>query len=308
MKKTQTMFDYFMFAYMYQLEHLLQTKEQEILSIKFNLDEANTDRHLKEFIKNVIKSECSSLNMDFIAKELELVKDTESAFFNIEDLSKITINDVLLPEEITPEIKKELIKGKKSTYTNPDLLLVFKENNVIIYKSIELKSTTKNEIPGSSVQQINPDEWVIFVQHKKQSAIITTGKYIYSINSKLPFPDRSPRPKVAFSELRDWNTKHRTMSTTTLRYDLDSKEYNSRCEIVTDWHEKLCEDWINVLTTIPTKSSPWFHKVLRKFILHFLSTYEQLSPDEKNTLKKNIYNTISKEKDMDEIDEKDIAE
>mgnify|MGYP003330257066 CR=1 FL=1 len=52
--------------------------------------------------------------------------------------------------------------------------LVFKKK---VYEKIELKSTKDNAIPGSSVQQINPDEWVIFVKHTRFS-IITGGGII----------------------------------------------------------------------------------------------------------------------------------
>lgn len=305
--------DYFMLVYMYQLEQLLQTKENKMLKIKFNLDEANTDRPLKEFIRNVIQEECLSLSMDLIPENLELIKDKISTSFKIEELLNITINRVLLPDEITPEIKEALIKektallkGRKTKYTNPDLLLEFKENDLTIYKSIELKSTDDDEIHGSSIQQVNPEEWAIFVQHKKkkgrESILITTGKYVYAINSKLSFPDRSPRPKVAFNELKNWNMHNRTVDSSTLTYNLNSQEYNSRCELISDWHQILCNEWMKAVTTFPSQSPKWFHKVLRKFILQFLTMYEQLSDEKKELLKKEIQNTILQENAIDTPD------
>ena len=57
-------------------------------------------------------------------------------------LMKIKINRVLLPEEITEDIKKWIKESKNAIYTNPDLCLEIIDSEKIYYETIELKSTT----------------------------------------------------------------------------------------------------------------------------------------------------------------------
>ena len=47
----------FMQVYMYELEQFLSTKKEELKTVSFQSDEANTDRPLKEFLKSVIQRE-----------------------------------------------------------------------------------------------------------------------------------------------------------------------------------------------------------------------------------------------------------
>ena len=52
----------FMRLYMYELEIWLNEHKQELLSISFQSDEANTDRPLKEFLKSAIEQHCNCLS------------------------------------------------------------------------------------------------------------------------------------------------------------------------------------------------------------------------------------------------------
>ena len=52
----------FMRLYMYELEIWLNEHKQELLSISFQSDEANTDRPLKEFLKTAIEQNCNCLS------------------------------------------------------------------------------------------------------------------------------------------------------------------------------------------------------------------------------------------------------
>ena len=90
---------------------------------------------------------------------------------NIEDLKRYKISNVFLPEHLNTEQKKEISTLKKSVYTSPDLYLEITDGINIYFESVELKSTKDNNIPGSSVQQISPFEWVIFIKRDNEKVL-----------------------------------------------------------------------------------------------------------------------------------------
>ena len=152
----------------------------------------------------------------------------------------------------------------------------------------------KNDsIPGSSVQQITPDEWVIFIKHTNKTVEVTTGQYFYAINSKMQFPDRSPRPQVSFDELRNWNSRCRKVEGKSVAYRSigdESEQYG----LLTDWQGVLAKRWTDIVfDTRPHSSEPWFNNNLRKFILKFLEKYDSLSDIEKKRYKE-ILSQITK--------------
>lgn len=195
----------FMFAYMYELELSLNDSKTSLLDVSFQSDEANTDRPLKVFIKEFIENSFNKLPQSKLETQLNLNLSSYKENFHYKYFSNISITKVFLPDELSIEHKEQIAENKSSVYTNPDLFFKISDGTNTTYRSIELKSTKNNAIPGSSIQQIDADEWVIFVKHNKNSIELTTGQYIHSINSKLQFPDRSPRPQVAFNELTSWN-------------------------------------------------------------------------------------------------------
>ena len=110
---------------------------------------------------------------------------------------------------------------------------------------------------------------------------ITTGQYIHSINSKLQFPDRSPRPQVAFNELTSWNASNRSLDNTTLNYTINSNDEKLKYDLISDWQYYLADRWIEVLFSSSIKNNePWYNNNLRKFIVKFLEKYDNLTPDE----------------------------
>lgn len=285
---------FIMHLYMYELEQYLLTKKQEILDISFQSDEANTDRPLKEYLKNLIESEFNSIP-----------NTSNITFVNIENIEhkcskdNFKILNVLLPDEINDTIKNFIKESKKSSvYTHPDICLKISYNNSIYYETIELKSTKNNSIPGSSVQQIIPNEWVIFIKHSDSKIDIVTGKYINSINSKLQFPDRSPRPQVSFKELKDWNLKNRKVLNSVIFY-YEDKTIKDKHSLIKDWQAVLSERWIDILLNSTTikNNEPWFNNNLRKFIIRFLNYYDLLSKDNQEKLKNNISNLIKEDTD-----------
>ncbi|TWT10976.1 hypothetical protein [Streptococcus sp. sy004] len=280
----------FMRVYMFALEKHLQSKKEEIAEIPFQSDEANTDRPLKEYLKQEIESNFSSIPETF---DIATVT-TNTNNYNVKSLKNISINSVLLPDEISDEVKQNIKEKKQSIYTNPDLCFELNINNSIEYIPIELKSTKKNTIPGSSVQQIDPNEWVIFI--KRSSTInITTGQYINAITTKIPFPDRSPRPEVSFDSLCNWNKKHRIVSNDNLRFNQDN-DLISKQSIIYDWQSFLSNNWIDILFTSSRvkDNEPWFNNNLRKFILLFLDKYESLSKEQQSNFKNKVKNLIKK--------------
>ena len=283
----------FMFAYMYELEIALRTQKDNLATVSFQSDEANTDRPLKLFLKDFIEKKFNSLpsyKTDF--KFNITINDTIESF-SYRDFNNIKIKKALSPEEISSELKSKIAENKSSVYTNPDLLLEISDGSNSTHCSIELKSTKNNSIPGSSIQQINPTEWVIFIKHTSKDIDITTGQYIHSINSKLQFPDRSPRPQVAFNELTSWNASNRSLDNTTLNYTINSNDEKLKYDLISDWQYYLADRWIEVLFSSSIKNNePWYNNNLRKFIVKFLEKYDNLTPDEKEDFKTKVKSLI----------------
>lgn len=279
----------FMRLYMYELEMWLSDHKKELQSISFQSDEANTDRPLKEYMKKAIETQCNHIMQ---------LKETKSLIINgtnyeVSDTVKnASINSVLLPEEISAELKHELQSRKEAVFTRPDICLGIRINDSLEYETVELKSTKNDSIPGSSVQQITPDEWVIFIKHTSNTVEVTTGQYFCAINSKMQFPDRSPRPQVSFSELLNWNNNYRHDNGDTIEYQLVGDEAKKKA-LLTDWQGVLAKRWTDIVfDRKPHKSEPWFNNNLRKFILEFLEKYDSMPEIEKQRYKSYLKSQI----------------
>jgi hypothetical protein len=283
----------FMQVYMYELERFLYTKKDELKAVSFQSDEANTDRPLKEFLKKTIEDEFNRIPLNTQIKDVVF---NDSIDIDIEDLKQIKIERVLLPEDITDEIKSIVSATKNAVYTNPDMCLeIFVEGNKE-YETIELKSTKQDSIPGSSIQQVLPEEWVIFIKHSSKQIEIATGQYIHAINSKMQFPDRSPRPQVSFKEMQLWNQHNRVINYAHLIYKKDNDE-KSKYDLIKDWQGVLSDRWVDMLfnTTSVKDKEPWFNNNLRKFIIEFLERYEKLDEKGKEEFKTKIKSLIKDE-------------
>jgi hypothetical protein len=158
---------------------------------------------------------------------------------------------------------------------------------------VELKSTKDNNIPGSSVQQVSPFEWVIFVKRDKDSVFVTTGFYINSITEKLPFPDRSPRPQIGFKTLVEWNEKYRKESNKILSVENVTEINRDKIKLLTDWQDYLATEWLEIIKSETTKNNEkWFNNALRKFAVKFLDYTENLTGAEKQKLKDTLNGLI----------------
>ncbi len=280
----------FMHIYMCELEMYLKSHSEELLEISFQSDEANTDRPLKEYLKKTIEQKCNHIEA---FSNVSTVSFTTYCYEIDDNIRNICIQQVLLPEELTDDIKTNLKPRKKGVFTNPDLCLVLNIEDTIVYQTIELKSTKSDSIPGSSVQQISPFEWVIFIQHNARNIDVTTRQYMNAVNTKMQFPDRSPRPQVSFSELKNWNQQNRIINPNDIYFD--SSENKDKQRLLEDWQGVLAERWKDILFTFDiSKKEPWFNNNLRKFILEFLAVYDEFDDVKKEEYKALIASLIKK--------------
>ncbi|MBT4732817.1 hypothetical protein HOB87_12740 [Candidatus Woesearchaeota archaeon] len=287
--------NYFLLVYFYTIECDLNHIDNELKEIKFQSEEANTDEYLKIYFQKYISKNNNILNSNI--EELELLIESKKITINVSDLSDYKITKVLLPSQITKEIKEEIVRGKEtgSIYTKPDLILEISERENVYYQTLELKSTKGNQIPGSSVQQVTPFEWVVFVKRNENDVKISTGFYINSITESLPFPDRSPRPQIGFETLLKWNKKFRVTNGKKLSIKSDDSLNASKIKLIKDWQDFLAEEWLKiVISKDELRKEKWFNNAIRKFAVKFLEYTSSLSEEDKKSLKTQLNSFIKK--------------
>lgn len=274
--------DCFLLLFFYELENDLNYSENALSEVKFQSEEANTDEYLKLFFKEYIEKNNKIKRTDI--KEVSFFIDNKDVTFNTKELNSFYIDEVLLPEELSEEQKLTISGEKHSNYTNPDLYLVISNGNVNYYESIELKSTKNNQIPGSSVQQVSPYEWVIFVK-REEKPIVSIGHYINTITNKLRFPDRSPRPQIGFKNLQKYNESSRLINGQALVIQTQSETNDEKLELLSDWQNYLTNEWMEIIDSNTVKGSEkWFNNAIRKFSIKLLSHSEGLSEEERRIL------------------------
>lgn len=281
MNTTQNLLNSFLIVYFYKIENELNTTKNGLETIKFQSEEANTDEHLKKYFQEYLLKH-NDLS-DVKLKKLAIKIDAEEHTIDIENLQSYNIKNVLLPEQLSTEQKKSITESKKSVYTSPDLYLEITDGTNIYFESVELKSTKDNNIPGSSVQQVSPFEWVIFVKRDNDKVLVTTGFYINSITEKLPFPDRSPRPQIGFKTLLDWNKKYRKVKNDVLTIENITEINNDKIKLLTDWQDFLATEWLEIIKSEESRNSEkWFNNAIRKFALKFLDYTNSLTETDKD--------------------------
>ena len=279
----------FLFVYFFQLESELNKDCKGLNLLKFQSEEANTDEEVKVFFKDYISSNPTIKEGEI--KELQIIRDYAYEEHKIDELMQFRITQVLLPNELSNAMKSEIASSKKSVYTNPDLYLQISHcENQVEYISIELKTTKNNQIPGSSIQQVSPFEWVIFIKHSDNDEVdVTCGFYINSITAKLPFPDRSPRPTIAFNNLKMWNTINRNVSNGTLIYRINDNEEQNKARILDNWEQVLCDEWMQTINKEPRNGEKWFNNTIRMYTLQLLTKIK-----EKPQLRDSLIEKLSK--------------
>ncbi|MBN2824707.1 MAG: hypothetical protein JXQ76_05245 [Campylobacterales bacterium] len=278
----------FMQLYLYQIETFLNTLPNELENIKFQSQEANTDEYVKKYFQDYLLKH-NGLKSDFFIKELVYSEQSIS----IEKLYDFKVVDVLLPEQLNEEQKIKILESKSAVYTSPDLFLTITDGVNNYFETIELKSTKDNTVSGSSVQQILPYEWVIFLKRTSNKVIVTTGYYLHTITEKLPFPDRSPRPQIGFKTLQEWNENHRSVVNHQLIIEDTPQKDAIKLKILNDWQDYLASQWIEiVLTSKKNQKEKWFNNAIRKFTLKFIQYSNQLSKEEYERLERNLKKMI----------------
>jgi len=136
---------FFMHAYMYELERFLGTQKDEISKVSLWLDEANADRELKVYFKKLIESVFNKIPSDTDIKGVVIEGIGKC---DIAHLQNIFITRVLLPEDISDQIKGALGRSKGRVYTNPDICLEISIDGKLHYEPVELKTTKKDAIPA----------------------------------------------------------------------------------------------------------------------------------------------------------------
>ena len=282
----------FLSVYFYEIERLLNSNSSELSKIKFQSEEANTDEFAKVFFRDFIRKNNNLANSKISQVNFQDENGTKKIL--ISEINDIVILDVLLPENLTDTQKREIAVAKSSIYTNPDLYLKIRGKDFERFESVELKSTKDNSIPGSSVQQVSPFEWVIFIQRKPDTIKVTTGYYLHSITEKLPFPDRSPRPQVAFNTLAAYNSTNRILNQDILTYTRNAKSEESKAKLLIDWQQFLAEEWFGIITKNDTGrvNEKWFNTTLRKFVIKLLEHVKKLNPKEIDNLIENLKRKI----------------
>ena len=281
--KKPTLLEAFLIIYFNEIEKKLNQSDNKINEIKFQSEEANTDEFLKIFFKEFISLN-NNINETNI-KNLVVKIDNNNYEISTKDVINYRIVEALLPTELTESQKKNILDNKKSVYTNPDLYLKIFDGKDYLYESVELKSTKNNNIPGSSVQQVSPYEWVIFIKRGVNSVKVTTGYYLNSITNKLPFPDRSPRPQIGFNTLENWNSKYRKENNQNLIIKTESEINFEKIKLLEDWQEFLTDEWIEIIKAENIKNNEkWFNNAIRKFSLKLLKLSQSKSEEENQKL------------------------
>jgi hypothetical protein len=288
--------DIFLHIYFYELEIKLKANQHIFNGINFNLAEANIDLPLKFCLKNFIVNHFTTipsenLNHRLIIQEIE---NQKIEIFNYSEYMTIKIVDILIPNVDHIEDYKAITLQEDKRYRDPDLIFLISDESNLRYEKVELKSTKKDVIPGSSIQQIDPLEWMIFFKHQDLVFDISIGKAVNSLNSKVPFPDRSPRPQVSFSDLAQWNRNHRIFQNQELRYIQEKND--QKIEKLVNWQNDLANEWLNSLIKRQSnKKETWFNQTIKIFVFKVLVFYENLTEQEKKSFWEQLKDHQSKD-------------
>lgn len=276
---------FFMNAFMFELEELLNNNLDYFDDVQFQFDEANTDQQIKIKIKEFILNNFKSI------KSVTAIKNNgKKTYISRDDYS---ISNIKVPSELNDDDRNYIRRMRSAVYTNPDLLFFVTDGNDFYRISVEIKSTKNDKIPGSSIQQIDINDWVIFLKHDEKHILeFVTGKYIDSISGTMQFPDRSPRPHVSYNVLKKWNSEYRNYEDGILSFKEDGDKLD-KIQLIDDWQVLLSKRWLDVLKQKRKKNNePWFNNNIRKFSLLLLQYYDSLNIDEKETyidfIKENI--------------------
>lgn len=327
----------FLIIYMYFLEEKLNLQKQDKLrNIKFKSGKQNLDSPLIQRIMEIIEKDNFYSLDTLIEKPINKIKNLQvgnkTKTISLVDFKGWNVQ-ILLGDKKNYSNKQD--KGKKwdghfksanaDFFVPPDLgFIITDAQGNTYYKRVEIKMTKaegKGKIPGSSIQQLSENEWLIFFKYSLESKSkdasskseigniidVTIGYYTDAINWKqdretnkiiVPFPDRSPRPIVSFSRLKKWNEQNRIAIGDTIHYKKNqNKTFQNDENIIKDWKWNLIDRWIEIVLnpekTNYTSKDKWFDVVLKEFIISFLQKYNNLTNDEKEEVERRLKENLN---------------
>lgn len=238
------------------LSQVLKNNIEEFSNIKTKEGELNVDTYLKKKIIKTINSENVFINDNLNGIIFNRIYDNKE-YFDLknkdESISKIT--DLVI---------SYTIDGKK------------------LFSEIEVKKTNKDKIPGSSINQINPNKCIIFFKMGKETKV-EIGYYSQAVSGRVAFPDRAPRPEVSFKVLEESNKEiNETNFSEKLIESQNEKSFLYEGQLST----YLAKQWLNNLFSF--KFTTWFHKAISIFSLSLIEKYESMNDKEKESFKNEI--------------------
>ena len=120
---------------------------------------------------------------------------------------------------------------------------------------------------------------------------MSCGYYMNSITDRLPFPDRSPRPIIAFKTIQEWNKKNRVLYSNILKYTFSPESTQKKEDILLNWEMVLCKEWMETIYKPSKESEKWFNHTIRMFTLELLKSIEN-KPDEIKKLIKTLADNV----------------
>lgn len=100
----------------------------------------------------------------------------------------------------------------------------------------------------------------------------------------MQFPDRSPRPQVAFNTLKNWNKNNFTLQNNEFKFKVTQSEWNNKNKLINNWKLVLVEQWFKIIlddNLTLTERSPWFNEALVMYADKIIEYYETLSESDK---------------------------
>lgn len=239
----------------------LSKKLDQFKDIKLMEDELNIDKYLKIKIIEILREDFNDINE------------------NLRD-DNIKLERLLTKEEYYHPDNKRYNEDEISNFC--DLVLVYQEDGIFIDNELEIKKTNSNKIPGSSINQIKPEKALLFFRYKKDEVELQVGYYYQSIDERIPFPDRSPRPIISYDAM-----KHTNKLLSENEVSLKQLKNRTKNIFADNWIDQLVSNWMDDVKSVKLKRS-WFFSAIRQFCLKSIIEYEKLSDKEKKEFKKNL--------------------
>lgn len=272
--EAQKVFETYLHCYMYKFKNHINSFDdykKEIAELKFKIGESNLDLDLRNYLAQEIKKFHTTFKEN---KTMKVWYNGTEHTLTEEEIGKISVEKVIAPTETTDLVKYEkgkcqLLKPNARRYVNVDILMILKRDKFNAYVPIEVKSVTsrykekskKYTITGSSLNQIIPNGWLIFVKHPQDSknfgeVEVAISKYGLAMKEVKPVVKFNPTVSFELAE-QAWkieddkiilNEQIQRSSTSDILKESDSR---MQCVI-----KKILKSWVeNSSECTPTSES-----------------------------------------------------